>query len=1429
MRTPTWRSRCLSAAIATSLLALGGPLMAAHAAGGPNIALGDAAASSSAQSGYGAGNITDGNQGTYWESAGTSLPQWVQADLGTSTRVDEVVLKLPAGWEARNQTLSVQGSADGTSFSTLKASATYTFSPGSANTVTVAFPATQARFVRVNVTANTGWQAAQLSELEVHAAEGSSANLAAGKTLTASSHTEVYAAPNANDGNRASYWESTNNTLPQWLQADLGASVAVNRVVLKLPAGWGTRSQTLKIQGSTNGTDFTDLSASDAYAFNAANDNTATITLDSTTTRYVRVLVTANTVQPAAQISELEVYGPATGDTQAPSAPANLAYTQPATGQIRLTWNASTDNVGVSGYDVYADNVLLTSVAGDVTSFTDNRPADQTVSYRVRAKDAAGNQSGDSNTVTRTGDGGDTQAPTAPANLGFTEPASGQVKLTWTAATDNKGVTAYDVYANNVLRGSVAGGVTTYTDTQPASATVAYHVVAKDAAGNTSVASNSVTRNGTGGSGSNLSVGKPIEASSTTGGFAAGSANDNDTATYWEGAGGAYPQTLTVKLGANADIDKLVLKLNPAQAWQARTQTLEVLGREQSATGFTGKVAAKGYSFDPASGNTVTIPLTARLADVQLKFTANTGAPGGQIAEFQVVGVPAPNPDLTVTGLTTTPAAPEEDDEITVSAVVRNDGAAPAAASKVAVRLGGTKVATGQAPALAPGEQATVPVSIGARAAGSYELSAVADEANQVLEQNETNNTHTRSTALVVKPVASSDLLATSVTTSPSSPTAGDAVTFKVAVKNQGTEPTTTGDRAVTLELLNAQGGVVKTLTGAQSGALAPGASAVVSLGTWTAVNGSYTVRTVIAADANELPVKRENNAQSQPLFVGRGANMPYTMYEAEDGAAGGGASVVGPNRTIGDIAGEASGRKAVTLDATGEYVEFTTRAATNTLVTRFSIPDAPGGGGINTTLNVYVDGVFKKALPLTSKYAWLYGAEAGPGNDPGSGAPRHIYDEANLMFGETIPAGSKIKLQKDSANSAAHYAIDFVNLEQVAPVANPDPATYTVPAGFTHQDVQNALDKVRMDTTGKLVGVYLPAGDYQTSSKFQVYGKAVKVVGAGPWFTKFHAPTTQDNTDIGFRAEATANGSHFKGFAYFGNYVTRIDGPGKVFDFANVADVVIDDIWNEHMVCLYWGANTDRVTIKNSRIRNMFADGVNMTNGSTDNLVSNNDARATGDDSFALFSAIDAGGADMKNNVYENLTTTLTWRAAGIAVYGGYNNTFRNIHIADTLVYSGITISSLDFGYPMNGFGTIPTNFENISIVRAGGHFWGNQSFPGIWIFSASKVFQGIRVSHVDIVDPTYSGIMFQTKYTGSQPENPVKDTVFTDISITGAKRSGDAWDARSGIGIWANEMPEPGQGPAVGEVTFNCLRMQDNAENIRNTTNFKININPC
>ncbi|HEY4020487.1 MAG TPA: discoidin domain-containing protein, partial [Pseudonocardiaceae bacterium] len=114
-------------------------------------------------------NVTDGNQDSYWESANNAFPQWVQVDLGAAQSVGRVVLQLPAStaWATRSQTLSLQGSTDGTSFTTVVGSAAYTFNPSSNNTVTITFAASTARYLRVNVTANTGWPAGQLSEFQI--------------------------------------------------------------------------------------------------------------------------------------------------------------------------------------------------------------------------------------------------------------------------------------------------------------------------------------------------------------------------------------------------------------------------------------------------------------------------------------------------------------------------------------------------------------------------------------------------------------------------------------------------------------------------------------------------------------------------------------------------------------------------------------------------------------------------------------------------------------------------------------------------------------------------------------------------------------------------------------------------------------------------------------------------------------------------------------------------------------------------------------------------------------------------------------------------------------------------------------------------------------------------------------------------------------
>ncbi len=110
----------------------------------------------------------DGNADSYWESANNAFPQWVQVDLGCQAVVKRLVLELPpaAAWGARSETVAVQGSADGASFATVVGATAYGFDPASGNTVTVHLPATGARYLRLTFTANSGWPAGQLSELQ---------------------------------------------------------------------------------------------------------------------------------------------------------------------------------------------------------------------------------------------------------------------------------------------------------------------------------------------------------------------------------------------------------------------------------------------------------------------------------------------------------------------------------------------------------------------------------------------------------------------------------------------------------------------------------------------------------------------------------------------------------------------------------------------------------------------------------------------------------------------------------------------------------------------------------------------------------------------------------------------------------------------------------------------------------------------------------------------------------------------------------------------------------------------------------------------------------------------------------------------------------------------------------------------------------------
>jgi chitin-binding protein len=187
-------------------------------------------------------------------------------------------------------------------------------------------------------------------------------------------------------------------------------------------------------------------------------------------------------------------------DTQAPSAPAALTSTGQTSTSVSLAWNASTDNVGVTGYQVFNGSSLVSTVSSSTLNYSvSGLTASTAYIFSVKAIDAAGNVSNPSNSISVTTNAPppvDTQAPTAPGGLHVMgTPTSSTIQLMWNASTDNVGVTGYKIYRGTALVTTVSGSTTDYivTGLSPATA-YTFNVYAIDAAGNQSAAS---TVNGT--------------------------------------------------------------------------------------------------------------------------------------------------------------------------------------------------------------------------------------------------------------------------------------------------------------------------------------------------------------------------------------------------------------------------------------------------------------------------------------------------------------------------------------------------------------------------------------------------------------------------------------------------------------------------------------------------------------------------------------------------------------------------------------------------------------------------------------------------------------------------------------------------------------------------------------------------------------------
>jgi chitodextrinase len=171
-------------------------------------------------------------------------------------------------------------------------------------------------------------------------------------------------------------------------------------------------------------------------------------------------------------------------DTQAPSTPTNVAMSTRTTSSISITWTVSTDNVGVAGYTLYAGGSAKGTATTNSYTFT-GLSCGTNYTLAVDAYDLAGNHSSQATVGLSTSACPDTTPPSAPTGLTATSVGQSSVTLSWTASTDNVGVTGYGAYLNGTSVGAPAASPYTFTSLS-CGTSYTLSMDAADAAGNRS-------------------------------------------------------------------------------------------------------------------------------------------------------------------------------------------------------------------------------------------------------------------------------------------------------------------------------------------------------------------------------------------------------------------------------------------------------------------------------------------------------------------------------------------------------------------------------------------------------------------------------------------------------------------------------------------------------------------------------------------------------------------------------------------------------------------------------------------------------------------------------------------------------------------------------------------------------------------------------
>lgn len=504
--------------------------------------------------------------------------------------------------------------------------------------------------------------------------------------------------------------------------------------------------------------------------------------------------------------------------------------------------------------------------------------------------------------------------------------------------------------------------------------------------------------------------------------------------------------------------------------------------------------------------------------------------------------------------------------------------------------------------------------------------------------------------------------------------------------------------------------------------------------------------------------------------LVARGATVPFTTYEAEAGTTTG--TKLTPSRKYTTDAAEASGRSAVQLTGTGQHVQFTLTSPANALIVRASVPD-----GTTAPLAVYAGGSKVADVSLTSKYSWMYGPYPFA-EGLGGVRPHRFFDDARVLLPQTHPAGTVIRLAKDTSASS-YITVDLVDAEAAAPAT-------TAPAGYV--DVRShganpgdgaddsagirAAVSAAQGTTAK--GVWLPPGAYNLDSLVNLSG--VDVRGAGIWHTVLNGANRRGGFVI------TGADSTIADLTFDGDVTTRDpDAAPNSDSFIEVESGNASTVFNvatNHAKTGLWLKQADGFYAAGLRIRNTMADGLNINgnSGPTNNVrVEQSTFRNTGDDAMAMWSW--NPNSAVSRSVFAFNTIALPVLANGAAIYGGTDNRIEDSLISDTVFNGGgVMVSSWHDAKPFGG----TTAVQRTTFTRTGTHNWDWNTHTGaVWLFAERADIAGTLVlKDLEVNDSSYHGMLFSWN-------KAITDVTVDNVRINGTGGATDAFTDDNGIAV--------------------------------------------